>query len=107
MIARVALPAAAYPTPMSQRAFFNRLIERVRGLPGVRSAGLISGRPLGGFGAATTVRDAASAPRVDLQDPVAEIRYVDRAAFAALGIPLERGALFDGRAMERIDRLRW
>jgi putative ABC transport system permease protein len=102
VIARVALPAAAYPTAMSQRVFFDRLIERVRGLPGVRSAGLISGRPLGGFGAATTVRDAASAPPVDLEDPVAEIRYVDRGAFAALGIPLERGALFDdGDAADR------
>jgi len=64
-------------------------------LRGVRTAGLISGRPLGGFGAATTVRDAASASPVDFQDPVAEIRYVDRGAFATLGIPLERGALFD------------
>lgn len=42
VVARVALPAAAYQTPMSQCVFFDRLIERVRGLPGVRSAGLIS-----------------------------------------------------------------
>jgi putative ABC transport system permease protein len=44
---RVALPAASYEKPEQVIALYDRLLERVRGLPGVRHAGLMRSLPLG------------------------------------------------------------
>ena len=96
LIARVALPANAYP-PARQRLFFDRLIERVRVLPGVRAAGVMGLRPFDGIGPATLVRDATRPPARHGQDPVADVRYVDPGLFRALAMPLERGTSFDAR----------
>ncbi len=42
------LPAARYPEPQQRAAFFRDLLERVRALPGVESAGAVLSLPLGG-----------------------------------------------------------
>ena len=51
---RIALPAASYESPEQVESFFHQLLERVRQLPGVRSAGaarsLPLGSPIGDFG---------------------------------------------------------
>ena len=51
---RIALPAASYESPEQVEAFFQQLLERVRQLPGVRTAGaarsLPLGSPIGDFG---------------------------------------------------------
>jgi putative ABC transport system permease protein len=44
---RVALPQTGYPTPEHVIGFYQRLLERVRDLPGVRSAGAVRALPLG------------------------------------------------------------
>jgi putative ABC transport system permease protein len=44
---RLALPAAGYETPEQVVAFYSRLMERVRVLPGVRTAGAVRALPLG------------------------------------------------------------
>ena len=45
---RMTLPAVTYPSGPAVPRFFNQLLDRVRGLPGVESAGAISQLPLGG-----------------------------------------------------------
>jgi predicted permease len=51
---RIALPAASYETPEQVVAFYQRLLEAVRPLPGVRQAGAARlvplGAPIGDFG---------------------------------------------------------
>jgi putative ABC transport system permease protein len=96
LISRLALPGT-YATPERTRMFYERLAERVRALPGVTAAGIISARPLSGIGPATTARDALRPPDPNGQDPVADVRLVDDGAFRALGIVLERGSGFDAR----------
>jgi predicted permease len=95
---RVALPGERYGTPASQVAFFDALLERVRALPGVESAGLISTRPFGGLGPATSVSDPLAPAPPDGVKPVADIRFADSALFRTLRVPLARGRLFDDRA---------
>ena len=43
---RMSLPAASYATPEAVVAFYDRLLERVRSLPGVRAAGAVRSLPL-------------------------------------------------------------
>jgi putative ABC transport system permease protein len=95
-VARVALPDS-YATPADRRLFFARLVERVRALPGARAAGIISGRPLGGIGPATTVRDARRPADAGGLDPVADVRYADQGVFAAFGIPVAANVAVEPR----------
>jgi predicted permease len=90
--ARVSL-GTEYETPESQRAFFDDLLGRLRAQPGVRHAGIVSGKPFGGRGPVTGLRDpgASAAP----SELVADGRWADAGFFRALGIPVLRGATFD------------
>jgi putative ABC transport system permease protein len=94
-IARVALPGDRYASPQSQNAFFDRLLEQVRVLPGVRSAGLISTRPFGGLGPATVVADPAFSAAAGSSDIVSDVRFADAGVFDALHVPRLAGSLFD------------
>ena len=94
--ARVALSGERYRADESKRAFFDDLLQRVRSLPGVASAGLVSARPFSGLGPATALSDPAQ--RSDgTEAPVADIRYADPAYFRTLRIPVTRGGVFDLR----------
>ena len=93
--ARVALPEGQGDAASTHRAQFASLLERVRALPGVEAASLITTRPFGGLGAATTVADALPPTDRPGRSIVAEIRRVDRALFETLGVPLVRGDTFD------------
>jgi putative ABC transport system permease protein len=94
-VARVALPENRYAAPASQTAFFDRLLAQVRVIQGVRSAGLISTRPFGGLGPATTVADPLVPALPGPSGIVADVRFADAAAFDVLRVPLLAGTLFD------------
>ena len=91
-IARVALSGDRYRSPVSQRAFFAALLDRVRALPGVESAGVISARPFGGLGPATIVSDPRKPPPRDGLAPVTDVRFADAGFFHALEMAPTRGA---------------
>jgi predicted permease len=95
VVGRVALPPT-YAKAATQRAFFDALADRAASLPGVDAAGIISMRPLGGLGPATTVR-AAGEPVPTGHDPVVDFRSADAGAFKALGFVFEDGSAFDRR----------
>jgi predicted permease len=92
---RLTASGDGYATPASQRAFFDRALERFRAIPHVRAAGLMSVRPFGGLGPADTVRDAQEAPGVTAFTPVTDVRVVTAETFQALGVPVLAGTLFD------------
>jgi putative ABC transport system permease protein len=95
VITRVGVSGPRYETPESRIAFFDQLLTRVRGLPGVQAASAVSTRPFGGMGPATTLGDA-TAP-VGNDSLVADVRFADAALFRTLRIPLLAGTTFDGR----------
>jgi predicted permease len=93
----VPLPRVAYATRESRVAFFARLEERLRALPGVESVGLTTKLPLdpGNSGSYLVVGAPQPAPG---REPNASFRSVTRDYFRTLGIPLVRGATFPERA---------
>ena len=81
---RVALPSGSYESDAATRAFFEQLLERMRGAPGVEMAGAVNIRPLGGSGAAATIKPLGGAmPGVA---PAADVRIATPEYFATLGI---------------------
>jgi predicted permease len=97
---RVALNFSKYTTPPLRAQFVTELTERLRSLPGVRSAGGAATFPLndgGGFQSGVRIEgqpevEAARLPRAEFQSATAGY-------FQTVGIPLLRGRLLDDRDM--------
>ena len=94
---KVSIPAATYKTPDVQRAFFDRLFERVDAIPGVLAAGGTSFLPLNGLGAATGFSIVGRPKPPAGEEPVTDVRVVTHNYFRAMGIPLVSGRTFDSR----------
>ena len=94
---KVTLPSANYRGDGQSIAFFDRLFDRVDTIPGVQAAGGVSFLPLNGLGAATSFFiEGQEKPRPG-DEPVSDVKVVTHDYFKAMGIPLLRGRLFDGR----------
>ena len=97
----VSLPQRKYTTEDRRADFFKRLMENIRGLPGVQSVASASGLPLGNNGWQTSfiVEGKPIPPRGET--PLMEACNVSPDYFKAMGIPLLRGRYFtdqDNRA---------
>lgn len=86
----LALPTAKYPQPAQQESFFLQLLERARALPGVKSAGLVNGLPLGRLNSATTF-GIVGRPSVAGDEPTASYRLLTDGYLEAMNIPLRNG----------------
>ena len=88
------LPEARYKTPRQMAEFYERLLERVRALPGVAGAGLNTVLPGTGTGRddAFSITENPPQPKGKYLD--ASMRSVDPGYFAAMQIPLLRGRNF-------------
>ena len=93
LTAFVSLPVSKYPRGDEQAAFFGRLIERLRNLPGVSSAGVVSDMPLFGGSSTGLEIDGRPAP-LPGQRPLADYRMISPDYFTAMGIRLVRGRAF-------------
>jgi len=89
------LPEEKYSQPVQRANFFSNLIERVRSLPGVRSAGLVRKLPGQGYAGDTSFSIAERPPLQTGQMQYAMVRWADAGYFAAMGIPILRGHTFD------------
>lgn len=89
---RLALPPASYEKPEHVIAAYERLLERVRALPGVRQAGLMRSLPLG-----TTIGDWGLAVEGYTPPPglfaKGDWQVVSTGALEALGEELRRGRM--------------
>jgi putative ABC transport system permease protein len=102
---QLSLPAKKYADIPQIRAFWQRLLERVKPLPGVRNAAVIDCLPLGRcdlsgsyFNEETMLATAAVPPEADL-------RLVTSDYFRAMRIPLKEGSFFpplDGSEVPRV-----
>jgi putative ABC transport system permease protein len=90
----VALPGAKYRPPEKRLAFFQQLLERVRAVPGVESAGAVSDLPLSGdsWGRSLTVEGR---PVVSVGEaPMINHCVISPNYFGAMGIPILSGRDF-------------
>jgi putative ABC transport system permease protein len=85
------LPRAKYKENQQAVAFFQQLMERVRALPGVESAGATSNLPLGGSNQTTAIlMEGQPAPPPGQMNEV-NYRVITPGYFQTLRIPLLRG----------------
>jgi predicted permease len=83
---------------MDAEPFYTEVLARVRALPGVESAGLISALPLTGPGTSNNVFAIGASQLAAGQSIQAAWRLVDGGYFDAMQIPVVRGATFAGLA---------
>jgi len=89
----LAIPRAKYPTDRDVAAFCERILERVRTLPGVVSAGLVNRLPLaGGTQTGPIEFEGIDAKAVNLSN--VDYRTITPDYFRALEIPLVGGRAF-------------
>jgi putative ABC transport system permease protein len=88
---QVSLPLVSY-RGAQRTAFFDHLLERLQGLPGVASAGMIQSLPIrDNYRLAFSVRGR---PSPNATDPSASYRVIAPGYFETLGVPLRRGRAF-------------
>ncbi len=96
LAAVVQLPEAKYPTEEERDRFFDAVLERIRALPGVESAGAVDTLPLhGGSTQPVAIEGAPAAPQSE--QPALLVRLASIDYFRATRIPLLEGRDFDGR----------
>jgi putative ABC transport system permease protein len=85
-----ALPRPKYDRPPQRVQFYDRVLARVRALPGVESAAFTSGLPMVTTGLVTAVEIPGREKPVRRRDVVSH-RWVTPQYFRTMGIPLQRG----------------
>jgi putative ABC transport system permease protein len=100
MTMQLTLPSATYADDARRTRFWQGLLDGIRNLPGVTSAGTVSFLPMNGLGSATSFEVVGQPKPARGQEPVANIRIVNGDYFAVLGIPLRRGRLFTQREQQ-------
>jgi putative ABC transport system permease protein len=96
LLARVALPQAAYPEPQSVVRAYQEMVARLARMPGVEAAAVTSRAPLGGGGGSNgLVREGQ--PPIPENFVQSELHIVTPGYFRALGIPVTRGRGLDAQ----------
>jgi putative ABC transport system permease protein len=89
----LALPPARYPASAAAPVV-QRIVDEIRGVPGVQSAGGINYLPIANFGFNGGFAIEGRPPFPQNATPVVEFRMVTPGYFATMGIPFERGQDF-------------
>jgi putative ABC transport system permease protein len=91
---RVELPTAKYGSSEKRSAFYDQALERIRSLPGVEGAGMISFLPLNGPGMFFSFSIEGRNAPADVDLPGAAFRVISPDYFGTMGTPLLRGRSF-------------
>jgi predicted permease len=95
LTAQISLPTARYPDAAARRAFWLRLSEAARGLPGVTSVGLTTNVPFNGNVSSGSYSIVGYTPGPSEAAPHGRQEVVGADYFAAMRIPLIEGRFFN------------
>jgi putative ABC transport system permease protein len=101
LVADIPVTQAAYPQPEQRFQFFDRLVERAKTLPGVRSAGAASFLPVSGGGSIIHFNITGRPPKGPHDYVAAGYRTMTPNYLETLGVPLLRGRLISPADTER------
>lgn len=87
----VSVPGNKFPNPEQQTNFYNRVLERVRALPGVQSAGLIDDLPMNGNGSHQPVAIEGQPVLPLSEQPEVDVRNITPGYMSAMRTPVIRG----------------
>ncbi len=100
------LPDARYATPAQRANFYDTLLDRVRGLPGVDAAGFVTVAPGQGYGPDWAFNIVEHPPLPQGSGLSALSRWADSKYFQAMGIPILRGRTFNaGKRLDAADEV--
>jgi predicted permease len=94
LTARLALPEATYPDAAARGAFWRRLVDRIRAMPGVTAVGLTSNVPFSGNVSSGSYSIVGYTPGPGEALPHARQDIVGGDFFKAMRIPLVSGRVF-------------
>lgn len=97
LVGRVNLNAPEYDDDQMKVSFFDEVLTRLSGRPGVVAAGGVTFLPMDGLGAGTSFFPMDRPPPPAEERPAADIRNVAGDYFSAMGIQLLEGREFDTR----------
>src|SRR5262249_9291025 len=92
---RLVTPDRKYPTPEIRRAFFQKLDERLAGMPGLQAGTITTNFPTGGGFSRQIQIEGHDAPTQSAQVPSITVVFVGPRYFETLGLNITRGRLFD------------
>jgi predicted permease len=91
----LAVSRAKFAQPLQQITFYERVLERVRALPGVVSAGVIDDIPLNGNGSHQPIAVEGYPALPMSEQPEVDVRLISPGYVGALRIPILRGRDLD------------
>lgn len=101
---QMSLDRATYPRSGARLAMIERLLDRVRNIPGIDAAGAVNDLPMSGMGG-ISIRVSPESGPITSGKPYARYLKADEGYFRALGIQLLRGRLMgpaDDSLAERV-----
>ncbi|HEY3132945.1 MAG TPA: ABC transporter permease [Acidobacteriota bacterium] len=93
---RIALPSQKYPDAERRAAFFEQVMERINGLPGVEYSGVTQTLPLAGY-CPEIAFSINGPPRQGENVHPVDMDFCTAGYFQAAGIPILKGRTFDSR----------
>lgn len=97
----VGLTPIRYSEPHQQLAFFDRVLEQIRAVPGVVSVGVTTTVPLAGGGSTQPFSIEGRPTGAIAEQPMAQTRYISPDYFRAIGIPLRQGRFFSDQDRDK------
>jgi len=101
LVADLPLSQTAYAKPEQRYEFFDRIVDRAKSLPGVRSAGATSFLPVSGGGGLLHFNISGRPPKSPHDYTATGYRTITPNYFATLGMTLEQGRFFTAADTEK------
>ncbi len=101
LVTSLAVPRVKYPESEQQRRFFQQVLERAKGVPGVEAVGGIDFLPLAGSTRQSTFTIVGQPPPAPGQEPDAIYHAISPDYFRAISIPVQKGRPFTERDADK------